>query len=243
MPSESDHGPRNAFTADFLSRLDEIAEPDGAHEADAAGPWTIRPVPYGGGTGFGLLREWESLGAGDVPYAVFRQRETALLAAAVLPATGREPLFRLDTEPDAAGFPLLGTLGSLSASGPGAEPPVAPPAPTARPEHDPASAPDPSSAGSARARHPVQSPPASQAPHASRGSDAGQHRQTLQTRQTLKTMPPPAGHVRDFDEGFAVALHLVAALVRSPTSLAMLLEAAGYVALEQAGRILHRRIH
>jgi hypothetical protein len=87
MPAESDRGIRNAFTADFLHRLDEAPEPDGAHEADVAGPWAIRPVKYGGGTGFAVLREWESLDEGDVPYAVFRRRETALLAAAVLPAT------------------------------------------------------------------------------------------------------------------------------------------------------------
>jgi hypothetical protein len=181
MPSESDNSHRNAFTADFLNRLDEAGEPDGAHEADAAGPWAVRPVSYRGGTGFALLREWESLEAGDVPCAIFRRREAALLAAAVLPATGREPLFRLDTEPDADGFPLLACPAAGDASG-------------------------------ARA--------------------AGAAQASL-----------PAGHLRDFDESLAGALHVAAALVRSPTALARLLEAAGHVALEQAGRILDRRIH
>ncbi|HVR09707.1 MAG TPA: hypothetical protein VMW75_16815 [Thermoanaerobaculia bacterium] len=180
MPSES--GPQNAFTADFLRRLDEAGEPDGAHEADVAGPWAIRPVSYRGDTGFALLREWESLEAGDVPYAVFRRREMALLAAAVLPASGRDALFRLDTEPDADGFALLAA-------------PAAPASPASRP--------------SARGASPAS----------------------------------PAGHLRDFDESLAGALHLAAALVRSPAALARLLEAAGYVALEQAGKILDRRLH
>src|SRR5260370_37314132 len=122
MPSESDQGHRNAFTADFLNRLDESGEPDGAHEADAAGPWTIRPVSYHGDVGFALLREWESLEAGDVPYAVFRRREMALLAAAVLPGTGREPLFRLDTEPAADGFALLTAPAALQATARSARP-------------------------------------------------------------------------------------------------------------------------
>jgi hypothetical protein len=162
MPSESDRRQGNAFTVEFLKRLDEVGEPDGAHEADVAGPWVIQPVRYRGAPGFAVLREWESLTAGDVPYAVFGRREMALLAAAVLPATGRELLFRLGTEPDADGFPLLAPLA--------------------------------------------------------------------------------AGHLRDFDEALAGALHLAAALVRSPEALAWLLEAAGHVALEQAGRILDRRI-
>jgi hypothetical protein len=213
MPSQNDRGPRNAFTGDFLARLDELVEPDGAREADLAGPWVIRPVPYRGGTGFALLREWESVkdsdasggasdsggdsagdsgGAGDVPYAIFRRRETALLAAAVLPATGRDPLFRLDTEPDAHGFPLRACGAPcarldcrLEGEGDGAGP--APAAPTA-------------------------------------------------------SQTTPAGHLRDFDEGLADALQVAAALVRSPVALARLLEAAGHVALEQAGRILDRQI-
>jgi hypothetical protein len=220
MPSESDHGPRNAFTSEFLSRLDEIAEPDGAHEADAAGPWTVRPVPYLGGTGFALLREWESLEAGDEPYAVFGQREVALLAAAILPATGRDPLYRLDTEPDADGFPLLGTAGQLAPAG----------------AHQPAT--EDVAAGA--------EPPAGagRAVRVARGQDP---RGSLQPSGAVPrgstSRAAPAGHLRDFDEGFVDALHLVAAVVRSPQSLALLLEAAGYVALEQVGRILHRRMN
>jgi hypothetical protein len=207
MSSENDRRQENAFTAEFLKRLDEVGEPDGAHEADVAGPWVVRPVLYRGATGFAVLREWESLeggavvgggGAGDVPYAVFRRREMALLAAAVLPATGRELLFRLDTEPDAEGFPLLASLAASSRRA----------APAAPSSETLAKAPSAQAAGAAGA-----------------GSS-----------------PAAAGHLRDFDEGLAGALHLAAALVRSPLALAWLLEAAGHVALEQAGRILDRRV-
>jgi hypothetical protein len=177
MSSQIDHGSRNAFAADFLARLDELAEPDGAHEADVAGPWSVRPVSYRGGGGFALLREWESLDAGDVPYAVFRRRELALLAAAVLPATGREPPFRLAGEPDDHGFPLLDA---------GPAPPTPPTIPI----------------------EPIE----------------------------------PIGHLRDFDQGLADALRIAVIVVRSPMALARLLEAAGHVALEQAGRILDRQV-
>jgi hypothetical protein len=229
MSSESDRRLGNAFTVDFLQRLDEIGEPDGAHEADVAGPWAVRPVLYHGGTGFAVLREWESLrsrreegagGAGtgnaqhaqdapDVPYAVFRRREMALLTAAVLPATGRELLFRLDTEPDADGFPVIASV----------TPPLTPrrAAPAAR---------------GAKAPARISSTPAPPEPP------------ELPETGALGTAsnPAAAGHLRDFDEGLAFALHLAAAIVRSPVALAWLLEAAGHVALEQAGRILDQRV-
>jgi hypothetical protein len=211
MSSESDRRHGNAFTVDFLQRLDEIGEPDGAHEADVAGPWAVRSVLYRGGTGFAVLREWENLAggagagrAGDIPYAVFRRREVALLAAAVLPATGRELLFRLDTEPDADGFPVLA---SVTASQRRAEP----------------------VARSAETLAKTSPTPATQATPAMATVGEG-------------STAAAAGHLRDFDEGLAFALHLAAALVRSPVALAWLLEAAGHVALEQAGRILDRRI-
>jgi len=201
MSSESDRRQGNAFTVEFLQRLDEIGEPDGAHEADVAGPWAIRPVSYRGATGFAVLREWEGLengdGAGDLPYAVFGRREVALLAAAVLPAPGREPLFRLATEPDAEGFPLVSPFGASAVRAPAARSP----------------------------ERPATTPPTPEAGAAGAGS-----------------LPAAAGHLRDFDEALAGALHLAAALVRSPVALAWLLEAAGHVALEQAGRILDRRV-
>ncbi len=197
MPTSS-HPSHNAFTEEFLRRLDEIGEPDGTHEADVAGPWVVRhsptmaavPTPGTAATAagssddrasrhrrsedFAVLREWERPEEGDEPYATFTTRELALLAAAILPATGREPLFRLGTEPDETGFPLL-----------------------------------------------------AQAPAAGAGGPPG---------------AAIAGHLRDFDEDLAAGLNFVAALVRSPRSLARVLEAAGHVTLAQAGRALEQSI-
>jgi hypothetical protein len=50
-----------------------------------------------------------------------------------------------------------------------------------------------------------------------------------------------AGHLQFFDEALAGALHVADGLARSPRSLATLLEAAGGLALERAGRILDRQ--
>jgi hypothetical protein len=229
MSSESDRRLGNAFTVDFLQRLDEIGEPDGAHEADVAGPWAIRPVLYHGGTGFAVLREWESLreggagGAGtsyapDVPYAIFRRREMALLTAAVLPATGRELLFRLDTEPDAHGFAVIASV----------TPPVSRrrAAPAAR-----------SAKASARTSSTLETPETPETPEMPEMPETPEI-----TAPGAASTPAAAGHLRDFDEGLAFALHLAAAIVRSPVALAWLLEAAGHVALEQAGRILDQRV-
>jgi hypothetical protein len=95
----------NIFTTQFLSRMAERDEPPTAGDADVSGPWQIEPIP---GRGFGLFRIGESLARGHAPVAVFPSRWLALLAAAVLPGTGRDPLLRLDKQPDAAGlYPLL----------------------------------------------------------------------------------------------------------------------------------------
>jgi hypothetical protein len=101
----------NAFAPEFLGRLDERDEPATASEADAAGPWKIEPFPHGG---FALLREGESLRRGDRPAGVFERRETALLAAAVLPATGSAPLFRLRGEATPHGFVLERPRGEVA---------------------------------------------------------------------------------------------------------------------------------
>jgi hypothetical protein len=218
MTTENERRSRNAFTTDFLSRVDEIGEPDGAHEADVAGPWVIVPVRQRGGAGFAVLREWESLEDGDLPYAIFRRRETALLAAAMLPATGREPVYRLATDPDPAGFPLW----------------IA-----ATPALDEARR-----ASVAAAAGPEASP----GPDGGRGDESSgdadrEHRKAVPPDDPAGVRAEPAGHLRDFDEGLAAALNLAAAMVRSPRCLALLLESAGAIALEQAGRILHRRSH
>ena len=220
MPTENEWDVRNAFTADFLSSLDEIGEPDGAHEADVAGPWVVVPVPRRSGAGFAVLREWESLEAGDVPYAVFRRREIALLAAAVLPATGREPLFHLATDPGPAGFPLRAGAAALPSAT------VDPTEKTRRVEEDEGGEGD---EGVERTERAAMAARAAMAPMAAMAPKAAEDEAEA------------AGHLRDFDEGLAAAINLAAAVVRSPVCLAMLLEGAGAVALEQAGKILHRR--
>ena len=66
-----------------------------------AGPWSVLPVP---GLGFGLFRAGESPSRGFRPVAVFPDRFLALLAAAALPGTGREPLLSLSRDPDPDGL-------------------------------------------------------------------------------------------------------------------------------------------
>ena len=153
--------PSNAFTSTFLSRFEERDEPPTAGEADAAGPWFVEPIP---GLGFGLFRAGESLARGFRPAAVFPDRWLALLAAAVLPGTGRDDLLRLRKEPDALGYGVVLDDGEL------------------------------------------------------------------------------VGHFELFAEPLLDAMNAAVALVRSPWSLACLLEAAGPLALARCGAILERRI-
>ena len=95
----------NVFTTRFLGRMAERDEPPTAGDADVAGPWRVEPIPS---RGFGLFRLGESLSRGFAPVAVFPSRWLALIAAAVLPGTGRDPLVRIDKQPDADGvYPLL----------------------------------------------------------------------------------------------------------------------------------------
>src|SRR5829696_2656611 len=102
----------NAFTVDFLGRLAERDEPLTAGDADVAGPWRIEPVPQ---HGFGLFRMGESLTRGFAPAAVFPSRWLALVCAAILPGTGRDPLLILSRQPDAHGaYPV-----ALAAGGSG----------------------------------------------------------------------------------------------------------------------------
>lgn len=101
MPSHSQ--PPNAFAPEFLKRTTELDEPATAGEAETAG--TAQVVPAAGG-GFAVLGEGLSLDEGDPPVAIFHERSAALLAAAALPASGREPTYRLGQDADERGFPL-----------------------------------------------------------------------------------------------------------------------------------------
>jgi hypothetical protein len=105
----------NAFAPEFLEQLHESPEPLTAAEADLAGPWKVETIAGPPGV-FAVLREWESVERGDDPEAVFLDKETAALCAAVLCLIDREPLFQLDGEPApdapvAGGFPVAAVFG------------------------------------------------------------------------------------------------------------------------------------
>ena len=95
--------PPNAFDSAFLKLFERRDEPPTGPEADVAGPWRVEPIPA---LGFGLFRAGESLTRGFRPAAVFPERWLALLAASVLPGTGRDVFLHLSPEPGAEGFAL-----------------------------------------------------------------------------------------------------------------------------------------
>jgi hypothetical protein len=156
----------NAWSPSFLRRLDDRDEPPTAHEAEVAGTATIHEIA---GRGFCLYLPGERPDLGHLPVACFFERWRALLAAAVLAGTGRDPAYRLRPEADAHGFALI----------------------------------------------------------------AGVDREG---------QPEVAGHLRLFDDGLASAFHVADALLRSPESLALLLEAAGKVALTRTGTLLEASV-
>jgi hypothetical protein len=96
--------PPNAFSPSFLRRIGERDEPPTVAEADMAGPWFIDEIPS---RGFGLFRSGEEFSRGSRPAAVFPDRWLALLAAAALPGTGRDPLLRLLKDADAEGYGIV----------------------------------------------------------------------------------------------------------------------------------------
>jgi hypothetical protein len=102
--------PPNAFTPEYLEEVRGQNEPLTAAEAEFAGPWKVDPVPGRPGL-VAVLRQWESLEAGDEPFALFWHEEQARRCAAILPALGREPLFALGDEPEPEGYPLLQVYG------------------------------------------------------------------------------------------------------------------------------------
>jgi len=75
-----------------------------AFEAEVAGLWQVEPDPQGG---WAVLEPGESLAAGDAPVVKFLRKELALIAAAVLPSTGRRLRFRLGDDPCERGFPVV----------------------------------------------------------------------------------------------------------------------------------------
>ncbi|MEM7483199.1 MAG: hypothetical protein AAF481_18695 [Acidobacteriota bacterium] len=82
------------FGTDLLRRLRREDDPPAAFEALLAGPWKVVAIPPEGTPSPGAMA-WEeprfavSRGDGDPPIALCRDRQTALLMAAVLPSLGR----------------------------------------------------------------------------------------------------------------------------------------------------------
>jgi hypothetical protein len=97
--------PVRVFAPDFLAWLAERDEPQTAWQADTAGPWHVERHPKGG---WAVLRQGESFekSTRTIPTATFERREAALLAAAALPGTG-DPTYRLASDPDDHGHPIL----------------------------------------------------------------------------------------------------------------------------------------
>ena len=88
----------NAFAPEFLDHFAEHDEPATGLEASTSGPWRVVPLDLG---------RWGVIQEGEVaPHAVFKDRELALLAAAILPATGRDVRLVLSDEAEAQGFPV-----------------------------------------------------------------------------------------------------------------------------------------
>jgi hypothetical protein len=99
---------RNAFASEFLEALKLEDEPASSTEADTEGPWYVMEWPAADGRpSFGLWRLGERPQNGDPPAALFRERSTALLAAAARPALGKEPFYKLGKDRINGGFPLL----------------------------------------------------------------------------------------------------------------------------------------
>jgi hypothetical protein len=96
--------PSHVISPEFLHRLAERDDPSFAHEATVAGLGTVWPLDDGG---FALYLPGQSFDRGHRPVGTFRERWRALLAAAVLPGTGRDPLYVLRQEPDRDGFALI----------------------------------------------------------------------------------------------------------------------------------------
>jgi hypothetical protein len=90
----------NAFTPEFLRRFEEVEdEPPTAGEAEVAGPVRVRRLPD---RRFGVF-----LAGRERPVLAFRERSRALLAAGMLPCTGREAAYVLGKDAGPDGYPLL----------------------------------------------------------------------------------------------------------------------------------------
>jgi hypothetical protein len=90
----------SVFTSEYLAAL-QLDASEGPAEAELAGPWTVHPA--------GDL--WAVSAEGEPPEVTTLSAEVALLAAALLPGTGREPFYQLREKPGPQGFALVGLDG------------------------------------------------------------------------------------------------------------------------------------
>jgi hypothetical protein len=104
MRSDDDRNtPRvpNIFLREFLDRLGERLEPPSAAEAAVSGTWRLEEIRA---TFYAVFRPETPPARGYRPTAVVFDPHHALLIAALLPGTGRDPLYRLHKEPTADGY-------------------------------------------------------------------------------------------------------------------------------------------
>ncbi|HEX4952690.1 MAG TPA: hypothetical protein VF017_04760 [Thermoanaerobaculia bacterium] len=97
----------NAFAPEFLDHFAEHDEPATSLEASTCGPWRV--VAFGPER-WGVVQDGE-----PAPRAVFTDRDLALLAGALLPASGRAARLVLAGEPQAQGFPVSAMGGDSKA--------------------------------------------------------------------------------------------------------------------------------
>jgi hypothetical protein len=82
---------------DFLARLEELDEPGSNYEAEWSGEWRVVSTAPDHHL---VLRSWEGPDKAAGAVAVFSERSTALLCAAVLPLDARPSLFALGRPAD-----------------------------------------------------------------------------------------------------------------------------------------------
>jgi hypothetical protein len=101
--------PEHVFTPEFLAYLAERDEPVTAAEADFNVPWHIELFPKDPRGRWAVLRLGQSFEKSTLtqPAAVFDRKEDALLACAILPGLGKRLRFRLASDPEDLGYPLL----------------------------------------------------------------------------------------------------------------------------------------
>ncbi|MGH7320433.1 MAG: hypothetical protein ACRELA_12515 [Candidatus Rokuibacteriota bacterium] len=97
MPKSQRERRSSAFDPEFLARLEQLDEPGSSSEAEWSGEWRVFSAAPDHHL---VVRGWEHPLEGDDPVAVFADRATALLCAAILPLDARPSLFALSRPAD-----------------------------------------------------------------------------------------------------------------------------------------------